>query len=264
MNVKHEATPQVAGWSTPSRSVSFARGGRRWTVRPSLSPTHHGGQPRALLRTPLSPQRGEGSCRWTERLILEPGTGNFFRVLLVMTSTERPVLAASGRPVLGTRGPQPIGCAPVPAPPVDPKTGEILPGIHETTLDHLNDLLATNYSRRELMRSVRWLHDELRGHGVPRYWIDGSFMTSKWRPSDVDVVYEPPPSADNTTWGILSFPRRAELKRLRKIDLWPYPSYQRDKTNPFRNVTILDWWTTDSDGNAKQVALIQLKGGEQG
>jgi len=151
----------------------------------------------------------------------------------------------------------------MPIPSVDPGTGCLPPGEHGATLGEIEQTFGTgNFRRRELFKRLEWVLHELRTKGVTRIWVAGSFVTSKERPGDVDVVYEPPEKADPDTWGILSPWQRKRLKDREKVDLWKMPSYQPPDPQLGMRPTILDYFKRDIDGNSKGVITL-VKGGNQ-
>jgi hypothetical protein len=114
-------------------------------------------------------------------------------------------------------------------------------------LEELREVFGHNYSRRKLLDDLDWTVSQLRRRGVTDIWIGGSFTSEKYRPGDVDVVYDPS-GTGSVDLGILSFTRRKELKKQRKIDLWPFPSPQPVKGNPTRTITILEFFQDTEDG----------------
>ena len=73
-------------------------------------------------------------------------------------------------------------------PPFD-KNGYLPPGIHPATLDEIQERFGSSSEmRKELMRSLRWLVDLVRSDDVRRLIVNGSFVTAKPEPEDVDCV----------------------------------------------------------------------------
>ncbi len=67
--------------------------------------------------------------------------------------------------------------------------GYLPPGIHPATLDEIAQRFGRGSEIREAeMDSVRWLADLSRRAGVARLVINGSFVTDKEEPNDVDCV----------------------------------------------------------------------------
>jgi hypothetical protein len=109
-------------------------------------------------------------------------------------------------------------------PAFEQSTGLLPPGDHEATLAEIYDRLCWNYRRKEVYQGLEYVAGELRSHQVAQIWVDGSFVTNKDRPRDVDVAYEVPEGANPDDWGWLSPARHRDLKKFRRVDLhqdWP-------------------------------------------
>ena len=68
--------------------------------------------------------------------------------------------------------------------------GELPPGIHAATLDEVEAIFAKSPKRKTLFEGLRRALENLKTAGVPRVYIDGSFVTSKAEPNDVDGCWE--------------------------------------------------------------------------
>jgi hypothetical protein len=67
--------------------------------------------------------------------------------------------------------------------------GYLPAGIHPATLDEIKDRFGRESElRRAQMESLRWLVDLARRAGVRRIVVNGSFVTDKLEPNDVDCV----------------------------------------------------------------------------
>ena len=67
--------------------------------------------------------------------------------------------------------------------------GYLPPGIHPATLDELASRFGQESELRQAqMQSVMWLVDLARRAGVQRIVVNGSFVTDKLEPNDVDCV----------------------------------------------------------------------------
>lgn len=147
----------------------------------------------------------------------------------------------------------------MPIPPLDDATGYLPAGDHQATWTELVERFGGTYGRRQILQGLRFVLDQLHSRGVMSVWIDGSFVTDKPRPRDVDVIYAPPAGADVTTWAVLAPQRRQELKRLQRVDLWSHPSPQ--PTDPFgTTMTLHDMWATDRSGRPKGMVVMNLPG----
>jgi hypothetical protein len=67
--------------------------------------------------------------------------------------------------------------------------GYLPPGIHRATLEEIASRFGQEPELRQAQtESLRWLFDLSKRVGVQRFIIDGSFVTDKWEPNDVDCV----------------------------------------------------------------------------
>ena len=157
----------------------------------------------------------------------------------------------------------------MPIPDFDPATGYLPPGIHLATLAEVYDIYSYNYKRRQHLAGLAHVAEQLYEKAVTRIFLDGSFVTAKERPRDIDVVYIPPEGTDPDTWGHLAPINRKTLKRVHHLDLWPYPSPQERRPptvsmpNPtvtFKIVPILQFFQEDRNGIEK--GIIELTTGE--
>lgn len=139
---------------------------------------------------------------------------------------------------------------------VDSNTGLLPPGEHPASLAELEAVFCFNYRRRQIFSGLTFVVEKLHEKRVERIWIDGSFVTMKERPKDVDVIYEPRSGSQTDTWGLLSFARHNDLKELHRVDLWPYPSPQPIPGNPGQYQTILDFFKQSRDGQCKGVVIL--------
>jgi hypothetical protein len=71
------------------------------------------------------------------------------------------------------------------------KAGELPPGEHETSLLNIRKRFGRSSAQREdLMHGLENAAENLHAAGVQMIWIDGSFVTSKKEPNDVDGCWE--------------------------------------------------------------------------
>ena len=67
--------------------------------------------------------------------------------------------------------------------------GYLPPGIHAATLEEISTRFGQESELREVqMQSLRWLVDLARRAGVQKIVVNGSFVTDKLEPNDVDCV----------------------------------------------------------------------------
>ncbi|HVT89400.1 MAG TPA: hypothetical protein VHD56_11150 [Tepidisphaeraceae bacterium] len=73
-------------------------------------------------------------------------------------------------------------------PPFD-EHGYLPSGVHQATLDEVIDLFETGTEQREAQgQSLLWLAPLCQRAGITRLLINGSFVTTKDDPNDVDCV----------------------------------------------------------------------------
>ena len=75
-------------------------------------------------------------------------------------------------------------------PPIDPQTGNLLPGIHEATMEEIEERYGYTERRRAMLRGLREATEALRAAGCRRLYLDGSFVSSKIDPGDYDACWE--------------------------------------------------------------------------
>ena len=63
-------------------------------------------------------------------------------------------------------------------------------GIHTASWEEVTERFGANEARRQLLARLREALDLLRSAGCRRVYIDGSFVTSKERPNDIDVCWD--------------------------------------------------------------------------
>lgn len=143
---------------------------------------------------------------------------------------------------------------------LDADTGYLPPGVHFATLEQVEEVFGVGVKRRKIMDNLRMTLSELGELGVRQVWLDGSFVTSKWRPSDVDVIYKPPPGARTETWGHLAFSNHDALKADRMVDLWPHPSPQSLPGGG--EEPLLAWFQRDRNNQPKGLVAVFLSLGD--
>lgn len=73
--------------------------------------------------------------------------------------------------------------------PASDDNGYLPPGIHQATLDEIEARFGTESElRRVQFQSLKWLIDLMRRAGLRRLVIDGSFVTDRFEPNDIDCI----------------------------------------------------------------------------
>ena|SRR5207237_7817843 len=112
--------------------------------------------------------------------------------------------------------------------------GYLPAGIHPATMPEIAERFGQEPEvRRVQMESVRWLLRLAKRVGVQRLVIDGSFVTDKWEPNDVDCVLLRGPTfpeddaADAELWAGLPFIQMVIVAR-EEFDLYVEKIYATD------------------------------------
>lgn len=71
------------------------------------------------------------------------------------------------------------------------EAGALPPGVHPASWQVVEDRFGWNAQRRNLLKGLKRVLEELATAGCPRAWLDGSFVTTKEVPGDFDLVWDP-------------------------------------------------------------------------
>ena len=99
--------------------------------------------------------------------------------------------------------------------------GELVAGEHEATLDEVETVYGCSSDRRKLlMRGLREATNNLGQAGVKRIWVNGSFVTDKEEPNDIDGCWEYNDSIDLSAIDpvFLGFDARDKVKERYGLD----------------------------------------------
>jgi hypothetical protein len=141
-------------------------------------------------------------------------------------------------------------------------TGEgLLPsGVHETDLEELKEKMGWSRKRRELLEGLEEALELMVSSGVVRVYLDGSFVTDKDRPNDIDGCYDLAEDVTAEHLGRLApiFPPnpegRADAKRRFGVDLFPAAATELGSGQPF-----LRFFQTDREGRGRGVLSVELQ-----
>ena len=138
--------------------------------------------------------------------------------------------------------------------------GLLPPGVHEADLEELKEKMGWSRKRRELLKGLEEALELMTSCGVVRVYLDGSFVTDKDRPNDIDGCYD---LADDVTAEELEslapiFPpspsNRAEAKRRFGVDLFPAAATELGSGQPF-----LRFFQTDREGHERGVLSVEVR-----
>jgi hypothetical protein len=135
--------------------------------------------------------------------------------------------------------------------------GLLPPGVHSASLREIGQRFGRrNAVRRRLFRGLVRALQNLREAGVKRVYIDGSFVTDKASPNDVDGCWDAGGSVNLSKLDpvFLDFSkRRREMKEKYGVDFFPASSVEGNSRQAF-----LDFFQVDRDGRSKGVLAIDL------
>lgn len=138
--------------------------------------------------------------------------------------------------------------------------GLLSPGVHQTGLEELKEKMGWSRKRRELLEGLEEALELMASCGVVSAYLDGSFVTDKDRPNDIDGCYDLtedvtakdlkrlapifPPSPSN----------RAEAKGRFGVDFFPAAATELGSGQPF-----LRFFQADREGRERGVLSVELR-----
>lgn len=100
--------------------------------------------------------------------------------------------------------------------------GELPPGNYEVSLDEIEKRFGhANERRRKLMRGFRAAAANLANAGVRKIWVDGSFVTDKGKPNDIDGVWETHDQIDLQVLDPVFLGKREAMIKKYGLDFFP-------------------------------------------
>lgn len=130
-------------------------------------------------------------------------------------------------------------------------------GVHEASLEELRARFGRrSAARRRLFKGLHRAIENLREAGVKRVYVDGSFVTDKPAPNDVDGCWEASVDVDlgKLDEAFLDFgERRRRMKQKYGVDFFPCSYTEGDTRKAF-----LRFFQVDKDGRAKGILAIEL------
>jgi hypothetical protein len=138
--------------------------------------------------------------------------------------------------------------------------GLLPPGVHQTGLEELKEKMGWSRKRRELLEGLEEALELMASYGVVRAYLDGSFVTDKDRPNDIDGCYDltEDVTAEDLKRLAPIFPpspfSRAEAKRRFGVDFFPAAATELGSGQPF-----LRFFQTDREGRERGVLSVELQ-----
>jgi hypothetical protein len=136
--------------------------------------------------------------------------------------------------------------------------GNLPPGVYEVSLGEIEHRFTWNDRRKKLFEGLRAAINNLSQANVKRVWIDGSFVTNKDAPNDIDGCWESDKDVDADKIDPVfldMYPPRKAMKEKYGVDFLISGVLIADSPGN----TIEDFFQIDRDGNKKGILLYVNK-----
>ncbi len=131
---------------------------------------------------------------------------------------------------------------------------ELPAGEHQATLEEVELVYGTSTDRRKaLMKGLRDAAFNLETAGVRTIWINGSFVTSKKEPNDIDGCWEYNTSVDIKILDPVFLGNRAEMKKKYGLDFFIANYIEAGSGLPFPK-----FFQKNREGEPKGIIVIKL------
>lgn len=140
----------------------------------------------------------------------------------------------------------------------DFQDGYLLFGIHETSLEEIRRKFGSNMIRQRLINGLECALQNLQGAGVRRVYINGSFVTRKAHPKDIDGCWDADEQVreDRLDPVFLDFKdSRRAMREKYGVDFFVSQTIEANSGVPF-----VQFFQQDRDGRPKGILLINLEG----
>ena len=137
--------------------------------------------------------------------------------------------------------------------------GLLPPGIYETDFEELREKMGWSRRRLALLEGLESALELMATSGVTRVYLDGSFVTDKNRPNDIDGCYDLEESTTAETLKRMApiFPptpdNRAKAKELYGVDFFPAAATELSSGQPF-----LRFFQKDRQGRERGVLMLEV------
>ncbi len=131
--------------------------------------------------------------------------------------------------------------------------GNLPPGTHTAQIDEvLNRFSAPGYGARlRLSEKLKDFFELARKFAVAIY-LDGSYITTKLSPNDIDIALVLPTDFDTTS---MDASRLISIRRnVKELDVFPF-NLRSDENRLHRH---LEFWSKDRNGNPKGIIQVEI------
>jgi hypothetical protein len=151
---------------------------------------------------------------------------------------------------------QQYSCVVIPAPDAD---GNLPAGVYPATWDELSNAFGQNPLRAQLLDGLYRAAKALQQAGCSTLYVDGSFVTTKDHPKDVDACWEPAGVNGSSPDPVLLDFRNRRIAQKVKYGGELFISSSRAEATPPRR-TFLEFFQSDKDtGKPKGIIAIDLR-----
>ncbi|MBT6457910.1 MAG: hypothetical protein HOK37_20515 [Gammaproteobacteria bacterium] len=134
--------------------------------------------------------------------------------------------------------------------------GELPPGEHKASLDEVEAVYGSSTDRRKLlMFGLREAVSNFELSGVRALWIDGSFITDKEEPNDIDGCWEYSLDVDVKKLDPLFLGSREAMKKKYGLDFFIANIVEAGSGLPFPK-----FFQVNRNGDPKGIIVVELGG----
>lgn len=135
--------------------------------------------------------------------------------------------------------------------------GELPPGEHLASLDEVEQSFGLSTPWRVgLMRGLRAATANLAAAGVRQIWINGSFVTDKPEPNDIDGCWEYTPAVNLAKLDpVFLLPSRLPMKAKFGVEFFPASVIEAASGVPFPR-----FFQINRDGEPKGIIVVRIGG----
>lgn len=134
------------------------------------------------------------------------------------------------------------------------KNGELPTGEHQASLDEIEKAYGlSNDRRKSLMWGLREAACNFKLSGVKTLWVDGSFITDKENPNDIDGCWEYIPSVNIKILDPVFIGTRKEIKEKYGLDFFIANFIETESGLPFPK-----FFQINRDGRQKGIIVVKL------
>ena len=132
--------------------------------------------------------------------------------------------------------------------------GELVAGEHHATLKEIEkDFGLSSERRKNLMRGLCNAVSNLKKAGVKTIWVDGSFITDKVEPNDIDGCWEYTNSVDHKVLDKVFLGSREKMKKKYGLDFFISNIIEGGSNLPFPK-----FFQVNREGKAKGILGVKL------